>query len=212
MISDLVLSKLNITANKRQLERLSHLRMGHYETDIKQREFEMENVWLLLQENEYLISIIYENYDLFPHFIGTCGTFFAVEYVYPIENPTTLLALSDDVNEWSKRLKLAIKIINYIDEIESNKIEKFYLCDVKINHFGTPVGDDTKLKFLDLDSVFPESIISRILSDNKDCDKHEDCDYFDCRSVCSVNKRCESPVMNDNLQVFITIIIVKILI
>ncbi|KAK0172967.1 hypothetical protein PV328_006225 [Microctonus aethiopoides] len=200
MISDLVFSKLNVTIGKRQLEKLSRLRLGHEETDEKRRECEMENVWSLLQENEYIISILYEDRDLFPRLIGTCGTFYAVEYVRPIETPTTVLALSDTNPEWAKRIKLAVMILDLLDELAENFPEPLYLCDVKINHFGLPAGEQ-RLKFLDLDAVFPRSVANRITSDGRDCVKHEDCDYFDCRSLCSSNKRCESPVMNDNLQI-----------
>lgn len=202
MIRDLVFSKLNVTIGKRQLEKLSRLRLGHEETDEKRRECEMENVWSLLQENEYIISILYEDRDLFPRLIGTCGTFYAVEYVRPIETPTTVLALSDTNPEWAKRIKLAVMILDLLDELAENFPEPLYLCDVKINHFGLPAGEQ-RLKFLDLDAVFPRSVADRLTSDGRDCVKHEDCDYFDCRSLCSPNKRCESPVMNDNLQVII---------
>ena len=200
MIRDLVFSKLNITISQHQIERLSRLRMHRGEVDEDRRELEMENVWQLLQENEYIISIVYEDRDVFPQLVGTCGTFYAVEYVRPIETPTTILALSDSKPEWSKRLKLAVMILDLLEELEANFPEPFYLCDVKINHFGLPLGGQ-RLKFLDLDAVFPKSVIGRITADGKVCEKHQDCDYFDCRSRCSENKRCESPVLNNNLQV-----------
>ncbi|XP_063976498.1 divergent protein kinase domain 1C [Diachasmimorpha longicaudata] len=200
MIGDLVFNKLNITLSKRQVERLSRLRPGHVETEEEKRESEMENVWALVQENEYLISILYEERDVFPRLIGTCGNFYCVEYVRPLESPTTALAMSDSASEWGKRLKMAVMIMDLIDELENNFPEPFYLCDVKINHFGLAFGD-SRLKYLDLDAVFPKSIAARLTSDGRACEKHEDCDYFDCRSVCSINKRCEAPVMNDNLQI-----------
>lgn len=203
MIRDLVLSKLNLTITDHRIQRLARLRTHRVETDENKRRLEMENVWQLLQENEYVISIVYEDRDVFPQLIGTCGTFYAAEYVRPIETPTTILALSDSKPEWAKRLKLAVMILDLLEELESNFPEPFYLCDVKINHFGLPAGGQ-KLKFLDLDAVFPKSAIGRITADGKNCQRHEDCDYFDCRSLCSENKRCESPVVNNNLQVTTT--------
>ncbi|CAD1476837.1 unnamed protein product [Heterotrigona itama] len=200
MIKDLVVSKLNVTLSQHQLERLARLRTHRVETEPRRRQLEMENLWPLLQENEYLMSILYEDRDIFPQLIGTCGTFYAVEYVRPIETPTTILALSDSKPEWAKRLKLAVMILDLLEELDTNFPEPIHLCDVKINHFGLPLGGQ-KLKFLDLDAVFPKTIISRITSDSKRCEKHEDCDYFDCRSFCSKNKRCESPVANNNLQI-----------
>lgn len=206
MIKDLVVNKLNVSLSQHQLERLARLRTHRVETDIARRQREMENLWPLLQENEYLMTILYEDRDVFPQLIGTCGTFYAVEYVRPIETPTTVLALSDSKPEWAKRLKLAVMIFDLLEELETSFPEPFHLCDIKISHFGLPLGGH-KLKFLDLDAVFPRTIISRIVGDRKSCEKHEDCDYFDCRSICSKNKHCESPVLNNNLQVIDTLCI-----
>ncbi|XP_011135703.1 protein FAM69C isoform X2 [Harpegnathos saltator] len=200
MIKDLIVSKLNMTLPRHQLERLARLRTHRMETDLMRRRLEMENLWPLLQENEYLMMILYEDRDVFPQLIGTCGTFYAVEYVRPIETPTTVLALPDSKPEWAKRLKLAVMILDLLEDLETSMPEPFYLCDVKINHFGLPLGGQ-RLKFLDLDAVFPRTVIGRIVADGKSCEKHEDCDYFDCRSVCSKNKRCETPVLNDNFQI-----------
>ncbi|XP_015608990.1 protein FAM69C isoform X2 [Cephus cinctus] len=200
MIKSLISTKLNQTISKQQLERLSRLRNHHVETNPEKRRLEMENVWPLLQENEYVISILYEDRDVFPQLIGTCGTFYAVEYVSPIETPTTILALSDSKPEWAKRVKLAVMILDLLEELDSNFPEPFHLCDVKINHFGLPLGGQ-RLKFLDLDAVFPKTVVSRLTADNSECERHEDCDYFDCRSLCSENKRCEIPVVNNNMQI-----------
>ncbi|XP_012284048.1 protein FAM69C [Orussus abietinus] len=199
-IRDLVVSRMNATISTRQLQRLARLRTHRVETDPSRRRLEMENVWPLLQNNEYIISILYEDRDVFPQLIGTCGTFYAVEYVRPIETPTTVLALSDSKPEWAKRVKLAVMIMDLLEELESNFPEPFHLCDVKINHFGLPLGGQ-RLKFLDLDAVFPRSVVGKLIADNRHCEKHQDCDYFDCRSLCSKRKRCESPVVNNNLQV-----------
>ncbi|XP_011331765.1 protein FAM69C isoform X2 [Ooceraea biroi] len=200
MIRDLVAPKLNVTLSQRQLERLARLRTHRTETEATRRRLEMENLWPLLQENEYLMTILYEDRDVFPQLIGTCGTFYAVEYVRPIETPTTVLALSDSKPEWAKRLKLAVMIFDLLDDLETGFPEPLHLCDVKINHFGLPLGGQ-RLKFLDLDAVFPYSVINRVVGDGRSCEKHEDCDYLDCRSICSKNKRCESPVVNNNLQI-----------
>ncbi|XP_046746613.1 divergent protein kinase domain 1C isoform X2 [Diprion similis] len=200
MIRDLITNNLNLTITDEQLKRLSRLRRHHVETNPTRRNLEMENVWPLLQENEYILSIIYEDRDVFPQLIGTCGTFFAVEYVKPIQTPTGVLALSDSKPEWAKRLKLAVMILDLLEEFDSNFVEPFHLCDVKINHFGLPPGGQ-RLKFLDLDAVFSRTALTRLLADGRSCERHEDCDFFDCRSFCSSKHKCESPVVNNNLQI-----------
>ncbi|XP_017885664.1 protein FAM69C isoform X2 [Ceratina calcarata] len=200
MIKVLIADKLNTTVSPLQLERLARLRTHRIETEPSRRQLEMENLWPLLQQNEYLMTIVYEDRDIFPQMIGTCGTFYAVEYVRPIETPTTVLALSDSKPEWAKRLKLAVMIMDLLEEFDSNFPEPIHLCDVKINHFGLPLGGQ-KLKFLDLDAVFPRTVISKVIGDGRDCQDHGDCDYFDCRSFCSKEKKCNGPVTNNNLQV-----------
>lgn len=205
MIKDVVLNKLNYSMSTHQLERLSRLRTSKIETEATKRKLEMENVWPLMQEQEYIMTILFEDRDVFPQLIGTCGTFYAVEYIRPIETPTTVLALSDSKPEWAKRVKLAVMILDLLQELQTVFPEPLYLCDVKINHFGLPLGGQ-KLKFLDLDAVFPKSVLNKIINNNKECERNEDCDYFDCRSICSKKMRCESPVANNNLQVSIHII------
>lgn len=200
MIKQLLSDKLNTTVSLPQLERLARLRTHRVETEPSRRHLEMENLWPLLQQNEYLMSLVYEDRDVFPQLIGTCGTFYAVEYVRPIETPTTVLALSDSVPEWAKRLKLAVMIMDLLEELDASFPEPIHLCDVKINHFGLPLGGQ-RLKFLDLDAVFPRTVIGKIVGDGKECRGHHDCDYFDCRAICSKGNKCEGGVVNNNLQV-----------
>lgn len=200
MIGDLARDKLNVSLNRAQLERLSRLRRQHRDLRDDERQREMENVWPLLQDNEYLLTILYEERDVFPQLIGTCGNFYAVEYARSIETPRSVaLALSDSKPEWANRVKLAVMIMDLLEDLETGFAEPFHLCDLKIRHFGLPVGG-RRLKFLDLDAVLPSSVLARVLKDGKLCAKHEDCDYFDCRSLC-VEGHCRATVVNDNLQV-----------
>lgn len=41
----------------------------------------MENTWALIQSNEFVLSKVYNDYDIFPHMYGTCGAFYVVEKV-----------------------------------------------------------------------------------------------------------------------------------
>ncbi|XP_043483605.1 divergent protein kinase domain 1C-like isoform X2 [Leptopilina heterotoma] len=161
MMKDVVFNKLNYTMSTHQLERLSRLQASKIETETKKRQLEMEYVWSLIQKQEYIMTILFEDKDVFPQLIGTCGTFYAVEYIKPIETQITVFVLSDSMPEWSRRVKLAIMILDLLQDLETVFTEPFHICDVRINHFGLSPG---------------------------------------CRSICSKNKRCESPVTNNNLQ------------
>ncbi|XP_049808424.1 divergent protein kinase domain 1C isoform X1 [Schistocerca nitens] len=200
MIRDVIALKLNLSISNDQLKRLSRLGFSKH-NDISERHNEMKNIWALLQDNEYLCSVLYADRDLFPQLIGTCGPFFAVEYVEPIKSAPTILSLSDSRDDWAGRVKMAVMIMDLLDELDTNLPEPFHLCDVKVSHFGLTKGEQ-RVKFLDLDSVLPRSVVGHITGGGQQCTKHEDCDYFDCRSKCNLKKlRCDAPVVNNNLQI-----------
>ena len=41
----------------------------------------MENIWHLLQNNEFVYSALFEQYDVFPEVYGNCGHYYLVEKV-----------------------------------------------------------------------------------------------------------------------------------
>nr|CAD7589400.1 unnamed protein product [Timema genevievae] len=201
MIRDVVASKLNFTISVDQLRRLGQFGYSRAKESSTLRHTEMQNIWFLLHDNEYLNCALYSDREAFPQLLGTCGSFFAVEYVDPVRSYTRMLEISDGREEWVTQIKLAIMIMDLLDEIETNFPEPFHLCDIKMSHFGLAKGGQ-RLKFLDLDSVFPRTIAGRITADGSHCTKHKDCDFFDCRSHCNkVTNRCSSPVSNNNLQI-----------
>lgn len=161
----------------------------------------MDNVWTLVQDNEYLISALYTDVDVFPQLLGTCGQYFAVEYLEPVQGVSTLLSLTDGREEWAKRLRLAILIMELINELDSSFKEPFHLCDVKLSHFGlTKPG--TRLKFIDLNSVSPKSVVNEIIRNIGDCESDNDCEFYDCRGRCDMErKKCYNAVTNNNMQI-----------
>lgn len=201
MILDVVASKLNLSVSNDQLKRLSRLGFSKGKEGSPQRHAEMQNLWVLLQDNEYLCSVLYSDQDVFPQLLGTCGGFFAVEYVEPVRSTSNLLSVSDSREEWSSRVKLAVMMMDLLEELETNLPEPFHLCDIKTSHFGLAKGTN-RLKFLDLDSVLPRAIASKATADGSHCSKHKECDFFDCHSMCNLKtNKCDNPVINNNFQV-----------
>ncbi|XP_044736797.1 divergent protein kinase domain 1C [Chrysoperla carnea] len=200
MIRYTVLTKFNISISNSNLIRLSRLKPSYQEKDIVKRRNEMMNAWALLQDHEYLCSTLFIDYDLFPQLIGTCGPYFAVEYVEPIQY-SSLFSLNEDKEEWSKQIKLSLLVLKLIEELENTFIEPFHLCDIKLQHFGL-TKEKNRLKFIDLDMVYPRSVISRIISETDSCTTDDQCDFFDCRARCNTKTRkCENRVANNNLQI-----------
>lgn len=161
----------------------------------------MDNLWYLLHDNEYLLSALFTDKDIFPQLLGTCGLYFAVEYLEPVPDLSSLLTISDSLEDWGIRLKVAVQILDLLEELESGFREPFHLCDIKIQHFGI-VNGGQRLKFIDLDGVLPKSVVGTILKGIKSCNSDNDCDYLDCRSRCNKKtKKCLNFVSNNNLQI-----------
>lgn len=165
------------------------------------REVEMDNVWRLLQDNEYLALLLYAKFDIFPQLVGSCGSLYAVQKLHPISRYSHLMSLYDSKGEWVKRIKLSVMILDFLKQLENGLPEPLHICDVKIDHFGV-TRDLKKIQYLDLDSVHPLSIANQITGDGSPCKRHSDCDFFDCRSFCNlITYKCQHGVVNNNLQI-----------
>lgn len=200
-IRAIVLSKLNVSLSHENAVRLGRLKPSYEELDPVKRQKEMDNLWPLVQDNEYVISALYTDIDIFPQLLGTCGQYFAVEYLDPIQSVSTLLSMSDGRDEWSKRLRLSILIMELVNELDSSFKEPFHLCDVKLSHFGLTKGG-SRLKFIDLNIVYPKSVVNKIIKNIGSCKSDDDCDLYDCRGKCDIDtKKCQGAVTNNNVQI-----------
>lgn len=179
-IRTIVKNKLNLTLAYDTALRLSRLKPTYEEKNKMKRHKEMDNLWYLLQDNEYLLSTLFTDKDVFPQLLGTCGPYFAVEYLEPLPDISSVLTISDSREDWGKRLKIAIQIMDLLEELETGFREPFHLCDVKIQHFGVVKGR-AKLKFIDLDGVLPKSVVNSYIREVERCDGDDECDFFDCR-------------------------------
>ncbi|KAF7281060.1 divergent protein kinase domain 1C [Rhynchophorus ferrugineus] len=200
-IRTIVKRKLNLTLAYDTAVRLSRLKPSYEEKDLSKRHQEIESLWYLLQDNEYLLSTIFTDKDIFPQLIGTCGSYFAVEYLEPVSSMSSFFSMDDNREQWGQRLRFAVQILDLIDSLETSFREPFHLCDIKLSHFGY-VRDKKKLKFIDLDEVYPRSIISNYFKEIDTCRTDDDCEYMDCRSTCDKSTgHCRDVVSNNNLQV-----------
>ncbi|CAH0546950.1 unnamed protein product [Brassicogethes aeneus] len=200
-IRTIVKNKLNLTLSYETAVRLSRLKPSYEEKDRLKRQKEIDNLWFLLQDNEYLLSALFTDKDVFPQLLGTCGPYYVVEYLNKVPDISSLLTLSDNREDWGRRLKISIQILDLLDELETGFREPFHLCDIKLEHFGLVKGGN-KLKFIDLDGVLPKSVINNFIKEIESCEKDDDCDFYDCRSKCNKKtKKCSNYVANNNLQI-----------
>lgn len=198
LIKNTIKFKFNISINDVDAKRMSYIQ---YNQNGGTRYIEMKNVWHLLWDNEYIALTLFEKFNLFPKLYGTCGSLYAVQKLKTIPRFWHLMTLYDSQEEWERRVKISVMILEYLLQLEMNFPEPLLLCDVKMSHFG--ITDDLrKVMYLDLDSVHPISVVNRITADGSPCEQHSDCDYQDCRSYCNLaTKKCQFGVANNNLQI-----------
>lgn len=155
----------------------------------------MNNLWYLVQQPEYLMSKIYENHQVFPRIIGTCGHAFAAEYLQPLDSFFSVLHPHWRYS-FEKRAKWALGILYFVEKLESQFKDFMHLCDVKMSHFGyDQIGE---IKFIDLDMVFSEETVKQNLLINS-C--KDDCSFIHCQGVCNLNTgSCKDEIINNNLQ------------
>jgi len=150
----------------------------------------MINLWQLSQDNEYVMLMTNQHSRMFPKILSTCGTFYAVEYAEPVFSKLKTYSVQQRILYSKLILQLLHKLSSFSDPI--------HICDVKLEHFG--VIDDNMV-VLDADTVLPKSVVERSTSDGRSCRYHQDCDLFDCRSLCNqITNRCDQSVVNNNLQ------------
>ena len=158
----------------------------------------MKNIWSLSLDPEYVFSRIFKEFDVFPEIIGTCGGLNFVEEVKPLKMP----AYMDNVSfeGWVERVKLALVMLDLLEELETMFDHPVHLCDIKPEHFG--LSDHGRMKYLDVDNVYLKPIVDKSVGDGSYCESDSDCDLFDCQGVCNMqDKKCEGGVTNNNLQV-----------
>lgn len=200
-IRTIVKRKLNLTLAYDTALRLARLKPSYEEKDIVKRRQEMDSLWHLLQDNEYLLSTIFTDKDIFPQLIGTCGPYFAVEYLEPVPFSSAIFTMGDTLEEWGQRLKFALQILELLDELETSFREPFHLCDIKLDHFGY-IKNRKKLKFIDLDEAFPRTVISSLFKEINNCWVDDDCEFLDCRSSCNkTTNKCRTAIGNNNIQI-----------
>ncbi|GJQ76969.1 hypothetical protein Trydic_g15165 [Trypoxylus dichotomus] len=128
-VKAIVKNKINVNISHDTAQKLARLKPSYQEINTAKRRKEMDSLWVLLQDNEYLLSALHAERDIFPQLLGTCGSYFAVEYVEPIEE--------------------------LLDELETGFPEPYHLCDVKLEHFGlTKSGNKVHAKMMRIANIW----------------------------------------------------------
>ena len=157
---------------------------------------ELQNCARLLQPGLFLDTLL-EDKDLVPEIYGTCGNMIGSEYASP-----ELLQTSP--SPWSTRVKLALAVLDYIQELEHTEYGTLYLCDPYWKNLGivTDSNGRMKIKSIDNDVSLFENIINKRINSSRTCKIDHDCRVVSCAVECNTTTNmCSRRFSSNNLQV-----------
>ncbi|XP_061163477.1 divergent protein kinase domain 1C-like [Saccostrea echinata] len=157
----------------------------------------LQNIWGLINQDEYLFMKVYQKHSFVPRIYGTCGFYYVMEYAPPgdILDPAFFTSSHSSFKE---RAKIAVDILDIVQSLDYGFFEPVHMCDVKAENFG--IGRDHGVKILDSDSLFFHTSMLKNLA-QPSCTSHNDCDFFDCRGWCDLETgKCTKQRTNNNLQ------------
>lgn len=158
----------------------------------------MNNIWYLIQQNEYILSKLYETSGLFPKVLGSCGHIYAVEYVKPLANYFGVLS-KNWKRTFQKRAEVALKLLRLTSHFKTAFPRTLHICDMKIGHFGE--DEEEKLKLLDTDMALFEPVLLETMVSTQSCNTDKECSFIDCDGRCNYSTgSCLPLVTNNNLQ------------
>ena len=158
------------------------------------------NIYKLLQDNEYQLSMILNNVNHFkssrilPRIISTCGNSYLVSKSNFIIDFTYL----DQTHSTKDKLLISRKLIDFLISFQNLGI-RFELCDVKYEHFGALDKNDN-LILIDSDMIYHNRNVKENINAIQNCEKDADCDFNDCLGVCETNQTCKLNEQDNNLK------------
>ena len=160
----------------------------------------LQSYLTLISEDEYAMLGFYQDLKHIPKLHGHCGQAYALERLTPYNKlfPAVLHKL-----DWQKKVKIALSFLDMIEELERATGGPLHHCDVQEGNFG--ITDDFEVKMIDVDMILTKNKAHLFLP-QPNCTKDEDCDFFDCVSMCDVKqKKCLSKQITSNFQVCIAV-------
>jgi len=104
-----------------QINRLIRVSVSH-EASHPSHASELLALWRLAHDHEFACSALFGEKGVFPRLLGTCGPFYAVEYLSPLPSDPS----------WPERVRLALLTMDLLQQLEEDLPEPFHLCDVKV--------------------------------------------------------------------------------
>ncbi|XP_048368567.1 divergent protein kinase domain 1B [Sphaerodactylus townsendi] len=174
---------------------------------------EAKSIWALLQRNDFLLTLSLHEKEHTSKLLGHCGDLYITEKIahtslYSVDIPPFLQALLPSAIQrvvhqwfspaWPRRAKIAIGLLEFVEEIFHGTYGNFYICETGFRNMG--YNNKYDFKIIDLRKVATEMTIRRFLK-GRHCEKNVDCTYGkDCMAPCDrLMKLCKSGVVQPNL-------------
>lgn len=91
--------------------------------------------WQLIESDEYMLYKLLHEKSAMLNVYGVCGNMYAVQYA--AAEPFLGYQTSwSDGRDWNLRARLAIALMEMVEEFEETPYGTFYLCDVQEPNFG----------------------------------------------------------------------------
>ncbi|XP_076411765.1 divergent protein kinase domain 1C isoform X1 [Peromyscus maniculatus bairdii] len=166
---------------------------------------QLASAWSLLQQEEYVYFSLLP--DLSRHILpvlGSCGHFYAVEYLAAGSPHHRALFPLGDAGQAQAISHIALSFLDMVSHFDSDFSHRLHLCDVKPENFA--IKRDFTVVAIDVDMAFFEPKMREILEQN--CTGDEDCNFFDCFSKCDLRvNKCGSQRVNSNLQLLLRMLL-----
>ncbi|KAM6276571.1 divergent protein kinase domain 1C isoform 1-T1 [Spheniscus humboldti] len=169
---------------------------------------QVASMWSLLQQEEYIYFSLLQDFSKHVlRIIGSCGHFYAVEYLtaghawhktlFPLENVVGP-SLAGHRSTVRAIIDIALSFLDMVQHFDNDFSHRLHLCDIKPENFA--IRHDLTVVAIDVDMAFFEPKMRDILEQN--CTGDEDCNFFDCFSKCNLKiRKCGAQRANNNLQV-----------
>ncbi|XP_042334213.1 divergent protein kinase domain 1B [Sceloporus undulatus] len=174
---------------------------------------EAKSIWALLQLNDFLLTLSLHEKEHTSRLLGHCGDLYITEKIphtslYTMDIPQFLQPLLPSAVHrvvhqwfspaWPRRAKIAIGLLEFVEEIFHGTYGNFYICDAGFKNVG--YNEKFDFKMVDLRKVATEMTIQGFLK-GRHCEQNVDCTYGkDCMAPCDkLMKQCKSDVVQPNL-------------
>ncbi|XP_071947248.1 divergent protein kinase domain 1A-like [Antedon mediterranea] len=175
---------------------------------------EAKTIWALLQEKDFLTTMLLSDSDHIPKLYGFCGSMYITEGVMEYQLygsrlpgvinavlPSGLRSASEQASAplWNHKAHIAVGLLEFVEEMYDSPKGNMHFCSANQHSIGFTNNFDVKV--LDLDNIFLENKLVSTLKEFP-CHKNADCVVGnDCRSLCNMDtQHCTGEILYPNLR------------